>query len=101
MSYLNVAEVETALALVARPQSADFTELVALPHRTWEGRTSSALRVHAVQIAFAHSTATVFYVMAAVMAATFVVALLRLPGDRVEAREEAQDQPQVEVLRTG
>ena len=40
MSYLNVAEVETALALAARPEHAAFTELITLPHRTWEGRTS-------------------------------------------------------------
>ena len=46
MSYLNVAEVETALALAARPANAGFTELITLPHRTWEGRTCSALRIH-------------------------------------------------------
>ena len=49
MSYLNVAEVETALALAARPENAAFTELTTLPHRTWEGRTCSALRIHAGQ----------------------------------------------------
>src|SRR3954454_24390863 len=47
VSYLNVAEVETALALAARPENAAFTELTTLPYRTWEGRTSSALRIHA------------------------------------------------------
>ncbi|MGR7023055.1 M14 family metallopeptidase [Geodermatophilus sp. URMC 62] len=47
MSYLNVAEVETALALAARPANAGFTQLITLPHRTWEGRTCSALRIHA------------------------------------------------------
>src|SRR3954466_7500801 len=46
-SYLNVAEVETALALAARPENAGFTELIQLPHQTWEGRTCSALRIHA------------------------------------------------------
>ena len=49
MSYLNVAEVETALALAARPENAAFTELTTLPYRTWEGRTGSALRIHAGQ----------------------------------------------------
>jgi EmrB/QacA subfamily drug resistance transporter len=44
--------------------------------------------VHAVQVAFAHSTQTVFYIMAGVMAATFVLALVRLPAGRVEAPEE-------------
>ena len=47
MSYLNVAEVETALALAARPEHAAFTELTTLPYRTWEGRTCSALRIGA------------------------------------------------------
>jgi carboxypeptidase T len=47
VSYLNVAEVETALALTARPGNAAFTELTTLPHRTWEGRTCSAVRIHA------------------------------------------------------
>ena len=47
MSYLNVAEVETALALAARPENSAFTELTTLPYRTWEGRTGSALRIHA------------------------------------------------------
>jgi carboxypeptidase T len=47
VTYLNVAEVETALALAVRPENAAFTELTILPYRTWEGRTSSALRIHA------------------------------------------------------
>jgi hypothetical protein len=47
VTYLNVVEVETALALAARPENAAFTELTTLPHRTWEGRTCSALRIHA------------------------------------------------------
>ena len=43
--------------------------------------------VHDVQLAFAHSTQTVFYVMAAVMAATFLVAVRGLPRGRVETVE--------------
>jgi EmrB/QacA subfamily drug resistance transporter len=43
--------------------------------------------VHAVQIAFAHSTQTVFYIMAAVMAATFLVSARWLPRGRVEPQE--------------
>ena len=45
-SYLNVAEVETALQAVAGPANAGFTELITLPHITWEGRTCRAIRVH-------------------------------------------------------
>jgi carboxypeptidase T len=51
VSYLNVAEVETALALAARPENSAFTELTTLPYRTWEGRTGSALRIGAGQSA--------------------------------------------------
>jgi carboxypeptidase T len=46
MSYLNVAEVETALQLAAGPANSTFTELITLPHITWEGRTCRAIRVH-------------------------------------------------------
>ena len=43
--------------------------------------------VHDVQLAFAQSTQTVFYIMAAVMAATFVVAVRRVPRGRVETAD--------------
>jgi murein tripeptide amidase MpaA len=46
MSYLNVAEVETALQVAGGPANAGFTELITLPHITWEGRTCRAIRVH-------------------------------------------------------
>jgi carboxypeptidase T len=46
VSYLNVAEVETALKVAARPANAGFTKLITLPHLTWEGRTCRAIRVH-------------------------------------------------------
>jgi fucose permease len=45
--------------------------------------------VHSVQVAFAHSTQTVFHIMAGVMAVTFIIALRWLPPGRVEAPEEA------------
>jgi EmrB/QacA subfamily drug resistance transporter len=44
--------------------------------------------VHDVQLAFAHSTQTVFYVMAGVMAATFLVSVVWVPRGRVEAFDE-------------
>jgi len=43
--------------------------------------------VHDVQLAVAHSTQTVFYIMAGVMAATFLVAVRRVPRGRVEMAE--------------
>ncbi len=46
MTYLNVEEVETAIALATGPANAGFTELVTLPNQTWEGRTCQAIRVH-------------------------------------------------------
>jgi EmrB/QacA subfamily drug resistance transporter len=43
--------------------------------------------VHDVQLAFAHSTQTLFYIMAAVLVATFVVALRFMPHGRAEVEE--------------
>ncbi|MBV9047744.1 MAG: MFS transporter [Solirubrobacterales bacterium] len=48
--------------------------------------------VHQVQLAFAHSTQTVFYVMAGVMAAIFIVTIRWLPGGRVEAPAGLEEQ---------
>jgi EmrB/QacA subfamily drug resistance transporter len=50
--------------------------------------------VHDVQLAFAHSTQTVFYIMAGVMAATFLVAVLWLPRGRIEPAQNADSRPQ-------
>lgn len=58
------------------------------------GGTSQSL-VHDVQVAFAHSTQTVFYIMAGVMAATFLTALAFLPSGRVETQEEPVEAPRV------
>ena len=44
--------------------------------------------MHDVRLAFAHSTQTIFYVMAAVMAATFLVSLRWLPRGQAEGPEE-------------
>ena len=49
--------------------------------------------VHDVQLAFAHSTQTVFYIMAGVMAATFVLSLRWLPRGRVEPEQGAVEEP--------
>ncbi|HEY1595429.1 MAG TPA: MFS transporter, partial [Thermoleophilaceae bacterium] len=53
------------------------------------GAGQSRAVLHSVELAFAHSTQTVFYVMAGVMAASFVVALRWLPRGQVRVREEA------------
>ena len=49
--------------------------------------------VHDVQLAFAHSTQTVFYIMAGIMAATFIVTVRWLPRGRVAAAEEEPEMP--------
>ena len=40
-----------------------------------------------MQLAFAHSIQTIFYIMAGVMAVTFIVAVRWVPPGRVEAPE--------------
>ncbi len=47
--------------------------------------------IHDVQLAFAHSTQTVFYIMAGVMVATFIVAVRWLPRGRLESAEDEEE----------
>jgi EmrB/QacA subfamily drug resistance transporter len=54
--------------------------------------------VHDVQLAFAHSTQTVFYIMAGIMAATFIVTVRWLPRGRVAA---AEDEPELAAVDPG
>jgi hypothetical protein len=56
--------------------------------RSGSGGSRPPALVHDVQLAFAHSTQTVFYIMAGVMAATFILAVRGLPRGRVELAEE-------------
>ena len=43
--YLNVDDVETSLAAAAGGPNAAFTRLIALPHKTWEGRDCHAIKI--------------------------------------------------------
>lgn len=43
--YLNIAEVEAALVAVAAPPNDQFTKLIPLPNKTWEKRSSNALKI--------------------------------------------------------
>jgi fucose permease len=52
--------------------------------------------LHSVQLAFAHSTQTVFYVMAGVMAASFLVAVRWLPRGRLQLAEEPPEAGELE-----
>jgi EmrB/QacA subfamily drug resistance transporter len=54
--------------------------------------------VHAVQYAFAQSTQTVFYIMAAVMAATFLISVRFLPRGRAVPLEDSQPEPPVVAI---
>jgi murein tripeptide amidase MpaA len=58
MPYLNVVEVESALQVVAATHPG-FTELLTLPHRTWENRVCRAVRV-AADLATARPTVVLF-----------------------------------------
>jgi EmrB/QacA subfamily drug resistance transporter len=55
----------------------------AVGSRPGPGRARSGALVHDVQLAFAHSTQTVFFVMAGVLACAFLVAAVWLPRGRV------------------
>jgi EmrB/QacA subfamily drug resistance transporter len=56
--------------------------------------------VHAVQLAFAHSTQTVFYIMAGVMLATFIVAIRFLPRGRAEPIDDEAEAAPATAERT-
>src|ERR1700724_171743 len=45
MPYLNVTEVEFALAVAAAAPNASFSQLITLPNQTWENRTCHALKI--------------------------------------------------------
>lgn len=45
MVYLNVDEVESALVVASSPPNDSFTQLIPLPHKTWEGRSVSAIKM--------------------------------------------------------
>ncbi len=57
--------------------------------------------VRDVQVAFAHSTQTVFYIMAAVMVATFIVSVRGLPRGRVAAPAESELEPTPAAVEAG
>jgi murein tripeptide amidase MpaA len=45
MPYLNVTEVESALAVAAAAPNNAIAKLITLPHQTWENRTCHALKI--------------------------------------------------------
>jgi EmrB/QacA subfamily drug resistance transporter len=80
-------EVNVSAALVRHavpPPVAHHIAQSALSSGAPSGAAQPAALVHDVQLAFAHSTQSVFYVMAGFLGAAFVVAFLWLPRGRVE-----------------
>src|SRR5947208_13584045 len=45
MPYLNVTEVESALAVASSAPYTAFTQLITLPNLTWEGRQCHAIKI--------------------------------------------------------
>ena len=45
MPYLNVDEVESALVVASGSPNTAFTQLITLPHLTWEGRQCHAIKI--------------------------------------------------------
>ena len=45
MPYLNITEVESALAIATSAPFTSFTELITLPNPTWEGRVCHAIKI--------------------------------------------------------
>jgi hypothetical protein len=86
----NKVNVTDALTDHGVPRQAASKVAASLTSGTGGGRSDATPAIlHDVQMAFAHSTQTVFYVMAGVMAATFLIALRWLPRGRVQPAEAA------------
>jgi len=100
----NKVNVTDALTDHGVPREAATKVASSLTSGTSGGGRSEATPaiLHDVQLAFAHSTQTVFYVMAGVMAASFLVALRWLPSGRVEpAAVTAAEDEATEPARAG
>jgi hypothetical protein len=82
---------------VAHKLAQSFSSATSTPAGSQQ-HTTPALR-HAIALAFAHSTQTVFYIMAAVMALVFLISVRFLPRGTVAvpAPETAALEPQVDV----
>jgi hypothetical protein len=94
----NTSNITSALtksgvpARVAHSVAASFG-LSSAPGSGAAHHASPAL-IHQVQLAFAHSTQTVFYIMAAVMAATFVLTVRLLPRGKLAPRADGPAAPE-------
>jgi EmrB/QacA subfamily drug resistance transporter len=89
----NRTNVSNALTKAGVPASVAHRVASSFNAGAGSGGSSSGQRpalVHDVRLAFAHSTQTVFYIMAGVLAATFILTIRRLPRGRVVPPEERE-----------
>ena len=83
----NAVNISAALVKQGVPSAAAHRAAAAFnPGRLQSGQGHSAAVLHGVELAFAHSTQTVFYVMAGVLAATFLVAIRLYPRGRTQVQ---------------
>ncbi|MGO9976154.1 MAG: MFS transporter [Solirubrobacteraceae bacterium] len=80
----NDTNVTGALTKAGIPSAAAHRVAASFASGAHSGSGQPHALVHDVQLAFAHSTQTVLYIMAGVMAATCLLSLRRLPRGRVE-----------------
>jgi EmrB/QacA subfamily drug resistance transporter len=85
----NKTNVSHALSAVGVPKAQAAKVAASVGSRSTGGGTGhTGSLTHTIQLATAHSTQTVFYVMAGVMALTFLVSLAWFPRGIVELAEE-------------
>jgi MFS family permease len=92
-NHANVTNALTNAGVPARAAHKVAASLSATTPGAQPGAHQPSALVHDVQLAFAHSTQTIFYIMAAVMAASFLVALRWLPRGKVAPHEELAGAP--------
>jgi EmrB/QacA subfamily drug resistance transporter len=96
----NDSNVTSALTTAGVPSAVAHRVAASLgPGAAGSGSGQPHPLVHDVQLAFAHSTQTVFYVMASVMAATFLVSVRGLPRRRTAPDDELTGAPSIAADR--
>ncbi len=87
-NHTNVTNALTSAGVPAAAAHRVASSLSATTPSAQSGAHQPPALVHHVQLAFAHSTQTIFYIMAGVLAAGFLVALRWLPRGKVAPHEE-------------
>jgi EmrB/QacA subfamily drug resistance transporter len=98
----NKTNVSRALTARGVPKSEAAKIAASVGSRsTSKGSAHTTSLTHSIQLATAHSTQTIFYVMAGVMALTFLISFLWLPRGRVELPQEQRDEQATAVPAPG